>query len=314
MSNNLYYLGIDIGGTSTKYGIVDDNGTLVYKNNTSTLPHDTFDSLFETVWNDIKKQRFTIHSIGIGAPNGNYYSGKIENAPNLKWKGEIDVCRIGKKISEHEVSLTNDANAAAIGEKQFGKAKMMKDFVVITLGTGLGSGFYVNNTLLYGSNGMAGEAGHITIFPGGRLCSCGRKGCLEEYVSAKGIKKTVLEFKHEFHDSVLNQYQEERLNPLLVFEAAQQQDKLALKVFDYTAEILALGLTTIINITAPEAIFLLGGISSAGNQLFIPLQRYMEQYALSIFKNKTLILPSGLEPDTAGILGAAALAKGQHTL
>jgi glucokinase len=247
--------------------------------------------------------------IGIGAPNGNFYKGTIEFAPNLAWKGVVPMTAITEEIFGVPAYLTNDANAAAIGEMIYGGARGMKDFVVITLGTGVGSGFVVNGNLMYGHDGFAGEFGHITVDTQGRRCGCGRIGCLETYASATGIVQTVKELQHElaFQDSVLHK-KTETLTALDITEAAMQGDKLALQAFEYLASILGAKLADVVAITSPEAIFLFGGLAQAGDILLIPVKKYMEANLLKIFQNKVKILPSLLNGSNAAILGAAALA------
>lgn len=304
-------LGIDIGGTNTKFGVVDSDGYILFRFSIKTKGHEKIDDLLMSIKTKLEEKNLMkdISAVGIGAPNGNHLSGTIEMAPNLEWAGKIEVVKIAEKIFNKNTVLTNDANAAAIGEKVFGNAKGINDFVLITLGTGLGSGFVVNGEVLYGHDGFAGELGHTTVTHNGRQCTCGRFGCLETYVSARGMVKTVWKMLSKYEtDSVLKDYTYNKITPFDIYTAAKDNnDEIALKAFDYTAEILAIKLTDVIASTSPKAIFLFGGIAASGDYLFKPLDKYLDKYLHNIYKGKVSVLPSGLEPDTAGILGAAAL-------
>jgi len=245
--------------------------------------------------------------IGIGAPNANYYKGIMENPPNLPW-GNVNVIEIVKKHIDLPAVITNDANAAAIGEMKFGAAKGMKDFIMITLGTGVGSGIVVNGELVYGHDGFAGEIGHTIYDPDGRMCGCGRRGCLETYTSASGIKRTVFELLGEFNDeSILRNVSFNEMNSKMISEAANKGDKLALEAFDKTAKILAIKLADAIAHTSPEAIILFGGLALSGELIFNPLYKYLELYTLNVFKGKVKVIPSGLSNGNIAVLGAAAL-------
>ncbi len=304
-------LGIDIGGTNTAYGIVDENGKILKKGSISTKGHtnplDFVDTLYDKILSEIQNDFFSkIKSIGVGAPNGNYYTGNIEFAPNLEWEGIIPLASIIEKKFSITTKLTNDANAAAMGEMMFGAAKGMKDFIMITLGTGVGSGFVANGQLIYGHDGFAGELGHVIAIRDGRPCGCGRRGCLETYTSATGIVKTVKEFmKINTYESPLKNIQE--ISSKDIYIAAQQNDKLALDVFDYTGKILGQTLADAAAITSPEAIILFGGLAQAEKYIFKPTQKYFEENLLVIYKNKIKIIPSLLNESAAAILGAAAL-------
>lgn len=303
-------LGIDIGGTNTKFGLVKEDGGIIAKSSISTTAFEHLEGLFAAMKNMIEKSTSfgQIEAVGIGAPNGNHYTGHIEHAPNLKWKGKVNIKGIAESVFGIRTTITNDANAAAIGELVFGKGRGYSDFIVITLGTGLGSGFVVNGKILYGHDGFAGELGHSIVYPGGRECTCGRKGCLETYVSARGIVKTVHSLLAAKEDqTALRNIPYNELTPLAIYKAAKEGDAIALAAFDETAKILAIKLADAVVCTSPKAIFLLGGIASAGDFLFNPLQKHFNHYNYTIFKGKVELLPSGLESNDAGILGAAAL-------
>lgn len=305
-------VGIDIGGTNTVFGFVDQNGNVLAKESVKTklfcTPETFADSLCKKInlhLND--HQDWDLIGIGIGAPNGNYYNGTIEFAPNLDWEGIVPLVDLFKKHIDTTVILTNDANAAAIGEMTFGIAKGEDNFLMVTLGTGLGSGFVANGELIYGHDGFAGELGHTTIEINGRPCGCGRKGCLETYASATGVLITAKELLKSNSDSVLNNYADEELSSKLIGEAAQKGDSLALEVFDFTAQKLAFGLANAIAITSPKMIVLYGGVSNAGDTLLTPLKKYLEENLLNIFQNKVSIVISELDGGNAAILGAGAL-------
>jgi len=307
-------IGIDIGGTFTKYGIVDKNGNCLVDGSISTTQKkelDDFQKLLKSTIDDAAfsiKDEIEIKGIGIGAPNGNFYKGTIEYAPNLSWKGVVPFIDHFTKLYDLPMFLTNDANAAAIGEMVYGGAKNMKDFIVITLGTGLGSGLVVNGELVYGHDGFAGELGHLTVVRNGRMCATGRRGSLETYVSAPGIKRTVFELladsleDSEFRDVTFNQ-----LNAKMISDAAHRGDKIALEAFEKTGKILGEALADTVAHTSPEAIFLFGGLANAGELIFEPTKRHMEMNLLKIFKDKVKILPSGLTETNAAVMGASAL-------
>jgi glucokinase len=252
-----------------------------------------------------------IIGIGIGAPNGNYYTGNIEYAPNLSFKGVVNLVELlrGKFPELSALALTNDANAAAIGEMIYGGAKDMKNFAMFTLGTGVGSGIVINGDLVYGHDGFAGECGHTTVIPDGRLCGCGAKGHLEAYCSAPGMKRTAFELmvKYNATDSLLADKSYKDLNSKMIFEAAEKGDKIALEVFEYTGELLGMSLADTVHHFSPEAIFLFGGPTAAGEYIFKPTRESLEKHLLPIFKDKIKILPSELKPGDAAIVGASAL-------
>ncbi len=306
--------GIDVGGTNSAFGFVDSDGNIIASGNIKTDISDDFDVYLNLLISEINnvfstiKGDYEIAGYGIGAPNGNYFHGTIENAPNLRWKGKIEFTKNLSAITGKPAFLTNDANAAAIGEKIFGKAKDLNDFVVITLGTGLGSGIYCGGKLLYGSTSQAGEVGHIIVEKNGRLCGCGRKGCLEKYASATGIKLTAHELlKNSNRKSLLRNYPENEIGSKLIYECAVKGDELALECFDFTGEILGRALANVTAVLSPEAIFLFGGLALAGDIIFNPVRKYCEENLLNIFKGTVKIEKSGLKENSAAILGAAAL-------
>ena len=306
-------LGVDIGGTNTKFGYVDKTGNLLAEGEMLTEAHrpseEFFGRLHDQAENLFKpiSGHYNLVGVGLGAPNANYYKGTIEQPPNLSWK-YVNVVATMRRWYTIPVVLTNDANAAALGEMLFGTAKGMKDFIEITLGTGLGSGIVANGELIYGHDGFAGEIGHTIVDPNGRKCGCGRRGCLETYASASGICRTVEELlKLPAPPSELREINPQSITSKRIFEAAQRGDKLALQAFDLTAKYLGLKLADSIAYTSPEAIILFGGLATAGDFIFIPTKKYMEEYLLDIFKNKVRLLPSSLPKGHAAILGAAAL-------
>jgi glucokinase len=309
-------LGIDIGGTFTKYGIVDRDGNCLMQNSIATNSGESTDSAegfiaeaSKILKNDLLKFKdITLKGIGIGAPNGNYYKGTIEDAANLKWKGIVPFVDIFKKYFDVPIVLTNDANAAAIGEKIYGNAKDLDDFLVVTLGTGLGSGFVSNGELIYGHDGFAGELGHTTVRHNGRQCGCGRKGCLETYVSATGIKRTVFRLLAEsMEESELRNVSFNDLTAEMITKAAKRGDKIAQEAFLYTASILGQKLADAVAITSPKAIFLLGGLAKAGDLILKPTKESLENNLLTIYKNKVQVLLSGMVDLDVAIMGAAAL-------
>ena len=307
-------IGIDIGGTFSKYGLVDRTGKVYVEGSIKTFEHKVVDSflkaLHQAVMASINSlpESFNLKGIGIGAPNGNYYSGAIEYAPNLNWKGRIPLTGLLKEYFNLPIVLTNDANAAALGEMMYGGARNMKDFLVITLGTGLGSGIVVNGKVVYGHDGFAGEMGHITAIENGRQCACGKRGCLETYASASGIKRSVFELMADRTDaSELRSIPSTELTAKMVSLAAEKSDKIALAAFDFTGRVLGRCLADAVALTSPEAIFLFGGLAKAGDLLIQPTKEYMENNLLQVFKNKVKILPSGLMNTNAAVLGSSGL-------
>lgn len=308
-------IGIDIGGTGTKFGIVDRNGNVLYSSDISTKKHthvETFiDELYENVLELINKAGGIgrMKGIGVGAPNGNFYTGTIEYAPNLPWKGIVPLAKLLENKFQLPVTLTNDANAAAIGEMMYGAAKGMKDFIMITLGTGVGSGIVANGQLIYGHDGFAGELGHAVVIPDGRFHpGTGKHGSLEIYASATGVKLTALELLNKSaEDSLLRVVPEADMDSKKVYDAAIKGDKIAKEVFDYTGKILGLALANAVMFSSPEAIILFGGLTKAGDFILRPTQEHMEANLIKIFQNKVKLIVSHLKESDAAILGASAL-------
>jgi glucokinase len=308
-------VGIDIGGTGTKMGIVDRDGNVLFSDEMSTKKHTeitTFiDDLYAVLSTLIEKAGGVgqIKGIGVGAPNGNYYTGTIEYAPNLPWKGIIPLAKLIEHKFKLPVALTNDANAAAIGEMMYGAAKGMKDFIMITLGTGVGSGIVANGKLIYGHDGFAGELGHTIVIPDGRLHKgTGKRGPLESYASATGVTLTAIEMLEKSNEeSLLRKVPTEKLDSKAVYDAAIQGDHLAHEIFEYTGRILGLALANAVMFSSPEAIILFGGLTKAGDLILKPTREHMEANLIQVFQNKVKILISHLRESDAAILGASAL-------
>ena len=310
-----YVIGIDIGGTNTVFGVVDARGTILYNGSIETAVYEDVNDYVSALADGLKVViekaggPDTVKGIGVGAPNGNYFTGCIEFAANLPWKGKIELAKmISEKTYQIPVTLTNDANAAAIGEMAYGVARGMKDFIEITLGTGLGSGIVIGGSLVYGSDGFAGELGHVIIRRNGRACGCGRNGCLETYASATGVARTAREFLiNRTDDSLLRALNPEKITSKSVYEAAVKGDKLALDIFDFTGNILGEALADFIAFSTPEAIILFGGLAKAGDYILNPVQKSMDENVLKIYKGKTKLLVSQLKESDAAVLGASAL-------
>ena len=306
---------IDIGGTNTVIGIVDREGKILKRDSIKTTDYPEPRNLVQAVGEKIRQLLFSelrtpnslLVGAGIGAPNGNYFKGTIEFAPNLKWKGIVPLADYFFEELKVKSVLTNDANAAAMGEMYFGGAKWMKDFLFITLGTGLGSGIVANGNLIYGHDGFAGELGHIIVMQHGRQCGCGRKGCLEQYCSATGIVKTYMEIIRSSDPDSFVIMDTTKLNAKVIFEKALSGDENAFYAFNYTGELLGLALANSVAYTSPEAIFLFGGLAQAGELLFNPTILSFEKNLLNIYRDKIKILPSSLPENDAPILGAASL-------
>jgi len=307
-------IGIDIGGTNTKIGVVDRDARILAQSKVSTaiykLPEDFVEAVHREIQGLLRDAgQVEMKAIGIGAPNGNYYRGTIEHAPNLNWKGIVPLAGMFRKYYPVPVVLTNDANAAALGEMVYGGAKGMKNFIILTLGTGLGSGIVINGELVYGHTGFAGEMGHLTMEPFGRECGCGREGCLESYVSATGIVKTVLELFAERRDpSPLRSLPADELTSKAVAQAAADGDPIALEAFERTAEMLATAINNAAAFCSPEAVFLFGGLAQSGNLLLDPLNRYVDENIMGYYRKSFKIIPSCLKEADAAILGASGLA------
>ena len=313
MHQKVVALGIDIGGTNTAFGFVDKDGKCVIESSIPTCSNEPATMLFNRLHQEVEKNytaisgEYKLIGIGIGAPNANYFKGTVEQPPNLNW-GVVNILEILKEYYDLPSAITNDANAAAIGEMQFGAAKSMRDFVVITLGTGLGSGIVVNGKLVYGADSFAGEIGHTIVDPSGRECGCGRKGCLEAYASATGLRRTVCELIATTNTpSKLRDISFNQITSKEICAAANNGDKIALEAFDYTAKVLGLKLADTVAHLSPEAIILFGGLALAGDLIFAPTKRYMEEFLLPIFRNKVKIIPSALPGGNTAVIGAAAL-------
>jgi glucokinase len=307
--------GIDVGGINTRTGLVDQSGAVLADSNFATEQYATFEEFVSALHNSIELLMKTpdmplveLAGIGIGAPCANYHSGSIEGAANLPWKHVPLASMLKEKFAGIPVRVTNDANAVAIAEMVYGDAKNLKDFVVITLGTGLGSGIVANGELVYGHDGFAGEVGHITAIPRGRQCNCGRRGCLETYVSATGIKRTVFSLlATSTTDSALRNFSFNELTSKDVHIAALNGDPVAVKAFRITGEILGRSLADVVAFTSPSAIFIFGGLAEAKDMILTPAKECMEKYLVDCFKNKVEIKSSALGNKDAGIVGAAAL-------
>lgn len=311
-----YAIGIDVGGTNTVAGIVDKRGQIILSGSIKTAKHsqveDYLDELTNLVNGLIEKTttKDQIKGIGAGTPNGNYFTGSIEFAPNLPWKGVIPFAQMLEDRIGIPVALTNDANAAAIGEMTYGAARGMKDFIVITLGTGVGSGIVVNGQLVYGHDGFAGELGHVIVRRhNGRLCGCGRSGCLEAYSSATGMARTAREYLEMRPDvnTRLRDIPAEDITSKDVFEAAMAGDEMAKDIFQFTGEMLGEAFADFVAFSSPEAIILFGGLSKAGDLIMNPIRESMEENLLPIFKNKIKLMFSELKESDAAVLGASAL-------
>ncbi len=322
--------GIDIGGINTAFGLVDQDGEIFAEGTIKTADfprYDDYAPYIETLVGAMKKLletlkfKYELVGVGIGAPNASFHSGCIEKPANL-WKyqpnnvglnEEDRIFNIVEDLRAHfpeakYIAVTNDANAATIGEMIFGNAQGMRDFIMITLGTGLGSGFVANGEMIYGHDGFAGEFGHICVERGGRECGCGRKGCLETYVSATGIKRTAFELMSSTNTpSELRGVSFSEFDALLISKAAQKGDALALEIFRYTGEVLGRAFADITTITSPEAIILFGGLAKAGELIFEPTKRYMEENMMFPFRNKVKLLPSGIQDKNTAVIGASAL-------
>lgn len=308
---------VDIGGTNTVIGIVDRNGKILSKDSVRTTdfpdPRDLVKAVAGKVLeliangNGRMNEKMELKGIGIGAPNGNYFKGTIEFAPNLKWKGIVPLADYFSDALRVKAVLTNDANAAAYGEMYFGGAVGMKDFIFITLGTGLGSGIVANGKMIYGHDGFAGELGHVIVMQHGRQCGCGRKGCLEQYCSATGIVKTYLEILRSSDPEAFEKTDRNKLDAKYIYEKALGGDENAFYAFNYTGEMLGLALANSVAFSSPQAIFLFGGLAQAGELLFNPTILSFEKNLLNIYRDKIKILPSALPEHDAPVLGAASL-------
>lgn len=312
-----YVVGIDVGGQTTKLGIVDTRGQVLSQTVIRTDTYDDVNLYIDELAVALEKiiresdSEGKIRGIGVGAPNGNYYTGNIENAVNLVWGGSKTIPfaeLLSQKSGGLKVALTNDANAAAVGEMTYGAARGMKNFIMITLGTGVGSGIVINGEVVYGHDGFAGELGHTcAVRNNGRICNCGKTGCLETYCSATGVARTAREWLDLTDEpSVLRSL--DSISSKDVYEAAKEGDKLALKIFEFTGKILGQSFADFVAFSAPEAIVLFGGLARAKEYLYEPIMNSMNANLLPLWKNKIKIVFSQLKESDAAILGASALA------
>ncbi len=305
--------GVDIGGTNTMIGFVDADGVIHAEGRLSTPDYAFADDFVIALDGKLKEMSAANSSlrligIGIGAPNANFNKGTIELAPNLRWKGIIPMVKITERRTGLKTRITNDANAAALGEMIFGAAKSVKNFIILTLGTGLGSGIVVDGEVVYGHTGFAGELGHMTVAEGGRVCGCGRRGCLETYASATGLVRTVLSLLSDRRDeSLLREIKSTEITSRRVAEAAAAGDAIAQEALDQTARMIALGIANSVIFSSPEAIYLFGGLANAGDALFTPVRKYAEELVMPIFRGTFRVEPSGLPEAQAAILGSSAL-------
>jgi glucokinase len=312
-----YVIGLDLGGTNSVFGIVDSRGEIKA---TTAIKTQAYETVEEYVKASVDALQIIIDQVGgidkvkamgIGAPNGNYYKGTIEFAPNLKWghSGIVPLADMFSKLLGIPVGLTNDANAAAIGEMAYGVARGMKNFIVITLGTGVGSGIVIDGKLVYGSDGFAGELGHVTMVRhDGRSCGCGRNGCLEAYCSATGVARTARELLETTDEpSLLREVNPEEITSLDVSIAAGKGDELAKRIFEFTGEMLGAACADFAAFSSPEAFIFFGGLTKAGNLIMDPIKRSYDEHVLKVFKGKAKFLISGLDGSSAAVLGASAI-------
>ena len=310
-----YVIGMDLGGTNSVCGIVDARGNILCTDSVKTQQYPNIEDYIQAVCNILMPMIEKVGGIekikgfGIGAPNGNYYNGTIEHAPNLPWKGIVPMANMFKTKLGIPVALTNDANAAAIGEMTYGAARGMKNFIVITLGTGVGSGIVINGQLVYGCDGFAGELGHVIMRrEDGRLCGCGRKGCLETYCSATGVARTAREIlTKDSTPSLLRDLKPEERTSKDVYDAAVKGDAIALKIFDFTGKILGEALADFAAFSSPEAFIFFGGLTKSGKYIMDPIKDSYNENVMPIFKGKAKMLVSELKDSDAAVLGASAL-------
>lgn len=311
-----YVIGMDMGGTNTVFGIVDTRGNVISKSAIKTGTHSDVNLYINDIYVELSKLiekaggLDKIKGMGIGAPNGNYYTGNIEFAPNLPWKGVIPFANLMADKFGIPAALTNDANAAAVGEMTYGVARGMKNFIMITLGTGVGSGIIIDGKIVYGHDGFAGELGHVNVMRNnGRLCGCGRNGCLEAYASATGVARSAREIlETSTKVSLLRNIPIDDITSKDVFDAAMEGDEVAKEIFNFTGKILGEAFSDFVAFSAPEAIVLFGGLSKAGDMILNPIIENMEKNILNIWKGKVKVLFSELKEADAAVLGASALA------
>ena len=311
-----YTIGLDLGGTNSVFGIVDEDGNIIERTSIKTQEYSNAENFVQAAvraLTDIINKVGgieTIKSMGIGAPNGNIITGCIEDAPNIAWahEGRVPLVKMFSESLGIPVCLTNDANAAAIGEKTFGVAKHMNDFIVITLGTGVGSGIVCNGKLVYGADGNAGELGHLTIRRNGRLCGCGKKDCLETYCSATGVVRTAREIlENTSQSTVLRQLTPDSLTAFDIAKAAEAGDEIARSIYEQTGRMLGEACAEMMLFSSPEAFIFFGGMAKAGELLFEHVRKAFDDSVMPCFKGKVKFLMSGLKDSDAAILGAASL-------
>lgn len=309
-----YVIGMDMGGTNTVFGIVDARGSVVARSAIKTGTHTDVNLYINDIYTELSKLIGTvggfdkIKGIGVGAPNGNYYTGNIEFAPNLPWKGVIPFAKLMTQRFGIPTTLTNDANAAAFGEMTYGVARGMKNFIMITLGTGVGSGIIIDGKVVYGHDGFAGELGHTITIRNGRKCGCGRSGCLETYTSATGVARSAREIlENTTKESLLRNIPKESISSKDVFDAAIAGDEVGKEIFQFTGQILGEAFADFVAFSAPEAIVLFGGLAKAGDLILNPIKEHMEKNLLSIWQGKVKVLFSELNEADAAVLGASAL-------
>ena len=311
-----YVVGMDMGGTNTVFGVVDARGNVISKSAIKTGTHTDVNLYIQDLYNELIKlidaaggaEKFK--GIGVGAPNGNYYTGNIEFAPNLPWKGVVPFAKLMSEKFGIPAALTNDANAAAFGEMTYGAAHGMKNFIMITLGTGVGSGIIIDGKVVYGHDGFAGELGHVTaVRNNGRLCGCGKSGCLETYASATGVARSAREIlETSTKESLLRNIPAESITSKDVFDAAMDGDEVAKEIFNFTGKILGECLADFVAFSAPEAIVLFGGLTKAGDLILNPIRENMEKNLLPLWRGKIKLMFSDLKEADAAVLGASALA------
>lgn len=310
-----YVIGIDMGGTNTAFGIVDARGTVIASSSIKTGKHSKIEDYIDELYTEIHRIMVAndaegkINGIGIGAPNGNYFTGMIEDVINLPWPTPIPLAQLISDKFGIPCLITNDANAAAIGEMTYGAARGLKDFIMITLGTGVGSGIVVNGQMVYGHDGSAGELGHVIMKRNnGRMCGCGRAGCLEAYCSATGVARTAREFLEiRDEESLLRDYDIETITSKDVYDCAVKGDKLAIDIFNYTGTILGEALADFVTFSSPEAFVIFGGLTKSGDYIMNPIREAFDKNIMKVFKGKVKILISELKESDAAVLGASAL-------
>ena len=306
-------VGVDIGGTNTVLGFINENGKCIYNSSIPTNPDEGVNKFIKRLTSKIKtgnkkySPRYTLAGIGIAAPMANYSLGTIETPSNINW-GKVNFVAKMKKNFRVPIAIMNDANAAALGEYEYGLGKGMKNFIVITLGTGLGSGIIINGNLLYSEGGLAGEFGHTIVQPKGRQCNCGRSGCLETYASSNGIRRTVFDLMAIYNDqSELRNIPFSKVTGKLINDMAIEGDSIAVRAFQYTGEILGKALANLAISFVPEAIILFGGLADSGELLLEPTRKHFEKNLLKIYKRKVKILRSSMDNGMSAVLGASSL-------